>query len=251
MSGFGKDDPEAVLEYWKLVMHYLNCMNMGGINKKFTDDKRYLAMLYLFWEEIRDKTQAYDDYMHAIIERNYHRSDWLFRKWASADPAKWNFFGFYPPYADAYNMFITEKIKAGMPVYRIMNIDEALNIAYTGIFDARWDHLPDEANTKPFFFVPDQSLEMPDTVTLAMPATAMPFQMIRATPYLRFDRTIKSGQTILYTDLELQEVRLDLADPMTKNIPDDVRPTLTVKKHINLTARNMGILERRFDVRVI
>ncbi len=160
-----------------------------------------------------------------------------------------NFFIYYLVYADAYNTFIAEKIKADIPVHRVMDLGEALDIADTGRFTDLMDYSPEEINTKPFFFAPDLDLEMPNTVILTMSATAMPFQVIWATPYIRLIKTIQSGQFIRYGDLRQQELKLDLA---RKDIlPDNVRPTLTVKKHINLTDHNRRVLERRFDVEVV
>ncbi len=72
------------------------------------------------------------------------------------------------------------------------------------------------------------AFDKPDKVILTMPIRTMPLQIILATPYIRFIKTIKSGQSIRYVDLRQQELKLDLA--MKDILPDDVRPTLTVKK---------------------
>ncbi len=251
MSGFGEDISNIPPRYYDLKAHYCYNINKYGPSRKLTDDVRYLAMHFFFWKKKHDKTQEYDDYLDAIGAEDYDGSDRRLNHWLFVNRERRNFFIYYLVYADAYNTFIAEKIEAGIPVHRVMDLGEALDIADTGRFTDLMDYSPEEINTKPFFFAPDLDLEMSNTVILTMPATAMPFQAIWATPYLRRSRTIKSGQTIQYDDLKQQEVRLDLADPKATKIPDHIRPKLMVKKHINLTKYDIHTLERRFDVRVI
>ncbi len=250
MSWFGEGSPNIAPRYADLEKKYSNSMNKYGISKAIADHVVYRLMLHFFWEGERIDVKAYYDYLAAFAQGDYYRSDWLLEEWISENQARRNFFAHYRPYAGAYNLFIAENISAGMCVHRIMNIDEALDLADTGIFDAYWDRSLGVANTKPFFFAPDPDLMGTDTVTLTMRATDMPFQPILATPYLRRYGTIEYGQTIGYLGLKRQEVRLDLARPEAKTLRDDIRPKLTVKKHINLTDSNRIILERRFDVEV-
>ncbi len=254
MSGFGEDDLGIGLNYDDLVGYYYNRLNEDDdVNEKFTDNSTYWDILEFTWKKKLYMFLEFFVYISSVLAGRYDISDGLLDRWVSMDPVRWYFFEHYRAYADAYNTFITEKMKAGMPVHLVVYLDEALDIAHTGKFTYSGDFLWEEINTKSFSFVldPDLDLAEPDTAILAMPATAMPFQMIRATPYLRTDRTIKSGQTIGYPDLKLQEVRLDLDDPKAEKIPDHIRPTLKVKKHINLTDHNRRVLEQRFDVEMI
>ncbi len=237
--------------YKDLKKYYRRRMNKGDMNKDLADYPPYRDLLAFIWEGKLYMFLGIFIYIAALRAGIYKMSDKLLYWWVSINHERRNFFTYYRAYAGAYNAFIAKKMKDGKPVHLVVYLDEALNIAHTGKFTYSGDFISEEINTKSFSFVLDPDLEGPDTIILTMPATAMPFQPIWATPYFRIHRTIRWGQTIEYTDLKQQEVRLDLADPKATKIPDGVRPTLTVKKHINLSARNRGMLERRFNVRVI
>ncbi len=253
MSGFGEGSRNIAPRYKDLKKYYRRRMNKGDMNEDLADYPPYKDLLEFIWEGKLYMFLGIFVYIAAIKAGIYKMSDKILYWWVFINHERRNFFAYYRAYADAYNAFIAKKMKDGMPVHLVVYLDEALDIAHTGKFTYSGDFISEEINTKSFSFVPDLDLDLaePDTVILAMPATAMPFQPIWATPYLRTDRTIKSGQTIGYRDLKRQEVRLDLDDPKAEQIPDNVRPTLTVKKHINLTDHNRRVLEQRFDVKVI